>query len=141
MTFGVRVHNHLHLVAEAQDREALSRGMQGLLVRVARRLNRLWGRKGRVFVDRYHDRILRSPREVRAALGYVLRNARKHGSQWEDRLDPYSSGRWFDGWRERRVGRQPIEPASPVARARTWLLRLGWRRHGLIPLAYVPAGP
>ena len=33
--------NHVHLIAEASDRTSLSRGMQGLLVRVARALNRL----------------------------------------------------------------------------------------------------
>src|SRR5262245_44604695 len=34
--------NHVHLITEADDRTALSRGMAGLLVRVARALNRLW---------------------------------------------------------------------------------------------------
>src|SRR5262249_53817234 len=88
--------NHLHLIAEAHGAEALSRGMQGLLVRVARALNRLWGRKGSVFADRYHSRILRTPREVRHALAYVLNNARKHGCFFAG-IDPFSSGRWFDG--------------------------------------------
>ena len=53
-------------------------GMQGLAIRIARGLNRLWGRKGKVFADRYHDRVLRTPREVRNALAYVLNNARRH---------------------------------------------------------------
>ena len=57
--------DHLHLICEAQDRLSLSRGMQGLTIRVARALNRAWARAGKVFADRYHDRILRSPREVR----------------------------------------------------------------------------
>ncbi|MEW6074418.1 MAG: transposase, partial [Planctomycetota bacterium] len=89
--------NHLHLIVEARDRRALARGMQGLAVRIAKALNRHWGRRGKVFADRYHDHILKNPREVRSALAYVLRNAARHGVAREG-LDPYSSGRWFDGW-------------------------------------------
>ena len=60
------------------DREALSRAMKGLGVRLARGLNKLWGRWGRVVKDRYHDRALKTPREVRNALVYVLHNVKKH---------------------------------------------------------------
>src|SRR5688572_6832780 len=71
--------NHLHLIVEAKDRPSLSRGMQALQVRSARALNRIWKRTGSVFADRYFDRILKSPRQVRNALCYVFNNARKHG--------------------------------------------------------------
>lgn len=118
--------NHLHLILEARDRRAVSRGLQGLFVRVAKRLNRLWDRRGTVFADRYHDRILRTPREVRNALRYVLLNARKHGQRFHG-LDPHSSGSWFDGWRGVRPRDHRWLPA-----ARTWLLAIGWRRHGRI---------
>ncbi|HEU4576916.1 MAG TPA: hypothetical protein VFS67_01580 [Polyangiaceae bacterium] len=40
----------------ATDRRALARGMQGLSVRIARAVNRLLERKGRLFVDRYDVR-------------------------------------------------------------------------------------
>jgi len=70
--------DHLHLIAEASDRRALSRGVQGLSIRVARAVNRQLWRKGRLFADRYHARALKTPREVRFALRYVLLNARKH---------------------------------------------------------------
>ena len=123
---------HLHLLVEGRDRRAISRGMQGLLIRVAKGLNRVWGRKGKVFADRYHDRILRTPREVRNAVRYVLKNAEHHGMVFRGRPDPHSSGAWFDGWREGRVaGEQEV---APVAEARTWLLGSGWRRHGLLAL-------
>ncbi|HEX4384601.1 MAG TPA: transposase, partial [Myxococcales bacterium] len=56
--------NHLHLVVEAENAAALSRGMKGLAVRVAVRLNRLAKRRGTVFADRYHARVLESPRAV-----------------------------------------------------------------------------
>ncbi len=126
--------NHIHLIAEAEDRGSLSRGMQGLLVRVARVLNRLWRRCGSVFADRFHARALRTPREVRAALVYVLQNARHHGLKLLG-IDPFSSGYWFDGWKER-----PRTVASPPPlSARAWLLREGWRRCGLIGLRESPS--
>ena len=128
--------NHMHLLVEGGCREALARGLQGLAVRMARALNRVWRRWGRVFADRYHDHILRSPREVWNALRYVLCNARKHGG-WSSRTrhDPCSSAAWFDGWRDSQP--EPVE-SSITARARTWLLRKGWRRRGLLTLEDAP---
>jgi len=126
--------NHIHLIAEAEDRASLSRGMQGLLVRVARALNRLWRRRGSVFADRFHARDLRTPREVRAALVYVLNNARRHGVRLLG-IDPYSSGWWFDGWKEDL--RSVLLP--PSSSARSWLLREGWRRWGRIGLRESPS--
>ena len=143
--FGMRIvhysvlSNHLHLIVEACDRRAISRGMQGLAIRIAKRLNKSWDRRGRVFAERYHARFLKSPREVRNALAYVLHNARKHGLDVSvDAPDPFSSGAWFDGW---RGGLQfAAAGTGPVARARTWLLQAGWRRHGLVGLEEGP-GP
>src|SRR5262245_30344118 len=74
------LNDHLHLICEATDRVALRRGLQGLAVRIARALNKLWRRKGTVFADRYHDRVLTSPREVRNAVVYVMSNARHHAA-------------------------------------------------------------
>ncbi len=128
--------NHLHFLVEARDREAMARGMQGLLIRIAKGLNRHWGRRGGVFADRYHDRVLRTPREVRHALCYVFHNARRHGLRIEGGLDAYCSGWWFDGWRD--AGRPTAVQQRPTAAARTWLLRAGWRRHRLIRLDEAP---
>jgi REP element-mobilizing transposase RayT len=125
--------NHLHFLAEGEDAQTVARGMQGLLVRVAKALNRAWGRRGKVLADRYHARKLTSPREVRNALVYVLQNARKHGARITG-IDAFSSGVWFDGWRD-RFARGP----SPIAAARSWLLRHGWRRGGLLSTTEVPA--
>jgi hypothetical protein len=109
--------------------------MQGLMIRVAKALNRVWGRRGSVFADRYHDRILRTPKEVRHVLNYVLGNARKHGRRLLQGIDHFASGWWFDGFRGNPTmkGLEGID--RPVAEPRTWLLTLGWRKHGLIPLA------
>ncbi len=130
--------NHLHLIAEAGDREAISRGMQGLLVRIARALNALWNRRGSVFADRFHARALRTPREVRAALVYVLNNARHHGIRLLG-IDPYSSSPWFDGWNS-RFGRAIGFP-SILSVAKTWLLSEGWLRHGRLGFEESPAPP
>lgn len=125
--------NHLHLLCEAHDEPALARGMQGLCVRIARRLNQEWLRRGRVFDGRYHVRALRSPREVRGALAYVLGNAEHHGLGTECGLDARSSARWFDGWNTRPRG---SARHSPLPEAQTWLLCTGWRAAGLLdPLA------
>lgn len=145
--------NHAHLIVEARTQHALGRGMMAIGSRLALAVNRVMGRrKGRVVADRYHARLLRTPREVRNALRYVLLNARKHAAVTALRarratevvLDPASSARWFDGWKLAR-GRVPgaqehPDPHAhrPVARAKTWLLNVGWRRHGLLDPADVP---
>ena len=141
--------NHVHLVVEANDKRSLGRGLQGVCVRVARGLNALMGRKGAVFTERYHVRVLTTPREVRNARAYVLNNHRRHAAQMGRRLaagyvDPCSSWAWFDGWRDlpawaqrtalgERVGPPPV--ASPTS----WLMRVGWRKHGLVRVDEVPA--
>jgi hypothetical protein len=112
--------------------------MQGLLVRVARALNALWNRRGAIFSDRFHARALRTPREVRAALVYVLQNARHHGLRLFG-VDPFSSGPWFEGWKTRLAGLLDL-PAKATAAARTWLLCEGWLRHGRIGIDESP-GP
>jgi len=135
--------DHAHLIVEAHGKFALACGMKSIAARLARAVNRTSGRSGRVLDSRYHHRSLRSPREVRRALAYVLLNARRHlakrrhVSQTDAKLDPASSARWFDGWR--REVEIPVANLLPeVARARSWLLRVGWRRHGLVDPAELP---
>ncbi len=135
--------NHIHLICEASENTAISRGVQAWAIRVARGLNGKLGRRGRVFVDRYHMEILRSPKQTRAALCYVLQNARRHRERIDARfggMDPFSSAWWFDGWREDswRTNVPPPEMRT-VAEAKTWLLNVGWRRHGLLAIDEVPA--
>lgn len=136
--------DHLHLLVEAEDRTTLTRGLQGLLIRIAKILNKLWHRRGRVFADRYHDRILKSPREVRNCIRYVLANGRKHAAEGREvavpqAIDTYTSAPWFDGFRERIHVRWLEAVIRPVAPARTWMLTQGWRRHGLISVHELPA--
>ena len=134
------LNDHLHLICEAEDRLSLRRGLQGLAIRIARALNKLWQRKGSVFADRYHDRALATPREVRNAIAYVMGNARHHAAQGRmvsspQPIDTFTSAPWFDGFRERFTVRGIDAIVRPTTPARTWLLETGWRRHGLIPLA------
>jgi hypothetical protein len=123
--------DHVHLIVEAEHKDALSRGMRGLATRTARAVNRTLDRRGQVWADRFHSRPLCTPREVRNALVYVLMNFKKHRPGDESsRVDRWSSGPWFDGFRRNAF---PAEPeGSVVARPRTWLARVGWRLHGLI---------
>ena len=82
--------NHIHLLAEAADKRALARGMKGLGVRVARKLNRMMQRRGAVLADRYHARILKTPTEVKNAYRYLQTNAEHHyGMRYEQ--DPFTS--------------------------------------------------
>jgi len=141
--------NHLHLVVEAEGKRSLWKGMQSLGMRVAKALNRLLGRSGAVYADRYHSRALTSPREVRNALLYVLQNRRKHLAQGGHsgpprKIDICSSAPWFDGWRPGTCA--PLDPEErawtdtdpPRSEARTWLLRVGWRLRGLLTPDLVP---
>jgi len=131
--------NHLHLVCEADEQQALSRGVQRLASRIARGLNRLFGRAGRCFRDRFHGCIIRSPRQARNLLAYVLLNEHKDRALQGKRLggiDRYSSGEFFDGWADSYARPLPREgPAAgrtPITAPTSWLLRVGWRRHGLV---------
>jgi REP element-mobilizing transposase RayT len=130
-------HGHIHLIVEADRTEALARGMQSFQIACAKRLNRILTKRngfkceGRVFADRYHARVLRSPTQTRRALRYVLSNFRKQGRGRGLLVDPYSTGAAFDGWC-RPVRRDPEAPLADarLARARSWLLAAGWRRVG-----------
>jgi hypothetical protein len=137
--------DHVHLVVEAASAGALSSGMRGLAIRVARRLNVALRRRGKVWGDRWHGRALRSPREVRNALVYVLMNARKHGElplgldgcasiYWA--ADCFGDALYRDGLAQ--LGRTR---APPVAPPHTWLLAKGWRRLGLLRATDAPVAP
>lgn len=118
--------NHVHLIVEADDAAAFTRGVQGLAVRCARAINQPLGRRGTVWKERYHAHALGTPREVRRGLAYVLLNFRKH-LRAPPAVDPRSSGPWFQGWL--KAPRRPGGPC-PVAPSRTWLASIGWRRAG-----------
>jgi hypothetical protein len=136
--YSVQKHG-LRLIVEAADRDALSRGMQGLSVRLAKALNRLWSRNGSVFSDRYATRALDTGPKVRDSLRLVLCGALADPTQARKlagRVDPYSSALYFDGWKDHPV--QPPPGPRPVAAPRTPLLQRSWRKHGLIAIDEAP---
>jgi hypothetical protein len=120
--FGLRViefavlGNHLHLIVEADSSAALSRGMQGLNIRMAKALNRLMNSSGRVFADHYHSRLLETPTELVNAIAYVLGDFAHHRGG-EPGRDRYSSATC------RHVLGEP----------QSWLLKIGWRRARRVP--------
>jgi REP element-mobilizing transposase RayT len=114
--FGMRIThfsvqgNHLHLIVEAEDQGCLSRGMQGLGIRIAKKLNRALRRHGSVLADRYFSHVLRTPSEIRRAVHYVLRNHLLHHDLAEIPSDFYASN-------GRPAGEVPVVPPM------TYLLR------------------
>lgn len=139
--------DHLHLIVEAQDEDALSRGIKSFASRVALRLNVALGRrgrtghpKGRVWGDRYHRRDLKSARQVRNALVYVLANYKKHHAVTHGmpRIDACSSAQWFEGW---TAHRRPPDTPRPTEHASTVLLRRAWQKHGFIHPGEAPRSP
>jgi REP element-mobilizing transposase RayT len=146
---------HVHLLVEANTKDALALGMQGFQISAAKHLNAAISkgkpgprRRGSVFPDRYYAQIITSPRQARHALSYVLGNWRKHQ---EDRAAPmsawtidwFSSAVMFPGWAEYgdeaflRRGPGTYDPLV-VYQPKTWLLREGWKKAGTISYREVP---
>lgn len=145
--------DHIHLIVEATDKDALMRGMRGLGVRIARGVNRVLGRHGQVIADRWHGRALESPLSVRHGIVYVLANRCKHENAevvGSEVIDPCSSAAYFRDFAE-FGGKAPCEfhgaptwlarltlAKSPVVSPHTWLLSKGWKRHSLISYKEAP---
>lgn len=133
---------HLHAIVEGDSADALRFGLHSLPIRLGKAINRALGRTGRVFDDRHHRHILRTPAEVRYAKAYVLMNRRRHLAKenrtMEAGIDPFSSGAWFDGWKP-DTAVIPDPDHFPVTRPpRTWLGAVGWRRRGLLAPSETP---
>src|SRR5258708_3719886 len=101
--------NHVHLLVEADDKTSLVRGIMGVAIRMARAVNRVLERHGNVWSERYHSRALKTPREVRNGIVYVLMNKQEHSSKAMG-LDPCSSASLFDGWKVPLPLRPPPAP-------------------------------
>ncbi len=110
--------NHIHLLAEAESRRAMSNGVRALLIRIAKRINRMMGASGPRFVDRYHEQRLGSPTQVRNALRYVIRNHALHltrlGKTPSTEADEFSSA----------------VRSELASKPKSWLLRVAMQRAG-----------
>jgi REP element-mobilizing transposase RayT len=116
--------NHLHLILEASGTTALSNAVRALSIRLARGLNKMMGRSGPVFEDRFHSHVLRTPAEVRNALRYVVGNFASHAAR---RNEPMRQG-WVDPFssaseKSPRSAQATLFPELAVRPATTWLLR------------------
>jgi hypothetical protein len=99
------------MIVEASDATMLSRGMNRLSSLLAKRLNATLGRPGRVFSDRYHAHVLRTPTETDNALRYAVHNALSHARRGGDLVDP----EWRDPYSS--------ATAAGLPPPRTWLLK------------------
>ena len=134
-------HNHLHLLVEADDSTARTRGMQRLTIAMARAINAALHRRGKVFAYRYHATTIQTPRQMRNTLAYVLCNWRHHREDLGSpaaraaTFDWYASAAQFYGWTLDSDGRSA---QFSVRAPQTWLLRIGWKVHGPIDPLHVP---
>lgn len=78
--------NLVHVIVESDNNAILSKGMRSLTITMAKGL-----RKGRIQVQRYHLHVLRSIRETRNAIHYVLFNKQKHETGTCSTIDGYTS--------------------------------------------------
>jgi REP element-mobilizing transposase RayT len=132
--------NHLHLIVEAANKAALSKGMKSLNIRAARAINAAFRRTGKVFAFRYCAKQIKDAMYARNAISYVLNNWRRHQQDVEEGetttlFDAFSSAASFGGW-SRGMGMRSRAPDTleplPVSRPRTKLLRFDWEWFGLI---------
>ncbi len=117
--------NHIHMVVEIDSTADLSRRMKGFGARFAKAVNRMMGRRrGKVLAERYHAVPLRSPRQVRNALAYVLENHARHGAR---SFFPTLAGPDpFAGTSVYAVARASPRLGPPLLSApKSWVLRVG----------------
>ncbi len=79
-------HNHIHLILEAETNSILTKGMRSLTITFAKGVH-----KGRIQIERYHLHVLKSLREVKHAVHYVLFNQQKHEKGTYSVINDYSS--------------------------------------------------
>ena len=78
--------NHIHVIVEADTNKLLTKGMRSLTITMAKGLQ-----KGRIQKERYHLHVLRSVRETRNAIRYVLFNKQRHEKGTCSAIDDYTS--------------------------------------------------
>lgn len=78
--------NHVHLIIEALDNQTLTKGMRSLTVTFSKGVA-----KGRIQIERYHLHILKTLKETKNAIHYVLFNHQKHTGLKKAYVTDYSS--------------------------------------------------
>ncbi len=77
--------NHIHLSIEAKNNAILSKGMRSLTITFSKGLQ-----KGRIQLERYHLHVLKTLRETRNAVHYVLFNQQKHHGLKKAYIDDFT---------------------------------------------------
>jgi putative transposase len=95
--------NHIHILAVPTSAAALRDAMRYAVGQLARFLNRLWGRRGKVFVERFWSACCRSVRQGWAALNYVLRNPTTAGLR-----RPWDAGDAYTATDEQTMANDPF---------------------------------
>jgi REP element-mobilizing transposase RayT len=136
--------NHMHFIIEALNNECLTKGMQGLLISIAKNLNKIWNRKGKVFLGRYFAREIKDVYMAYRMVIYVLMNHKKHGrDKYVGNIDPASSSPWFKYFLEKdevELGLKIKVPKfkRPVTDPRSELLKKVINKHRLITVYSSP---
>ncbi len=124
------------MIIEANDNRSLEKGMKSLAGRFAKIVSL---KSGPIFQGRYHIHILKTPREMKRALLYVLLNHSQHAGLIEY-LDPFSSAKFFKEWkillgpkynhliREQLEDLGVVEIDDHLSLPKSWLCQKGWMR-------------
>ncbi len=81
---------HIHWIAIPRSRAALGDATRYVFGKLARSLNAAWGRRGKVFGERYYSRVGRSVRDAFHMVNYVLRNPAAAGLARRGVPDPFA---------------------------------------------------
>lgn len=123
--------NHAHLFTEANDNGTLRSGMASLGSSFGKAVRKINDGKGSVFDGRYHVRVLKTPRETKHAMAYVLLNHSKHQKTFayqDEKSSAFHFGEWRtllgEGYRNTKTRALPECLSEP----KSWLARTGWRK-------------
>ena len=83
-------YNHVHLLVESVDNKTLHKGMQAFGITIAKAINKIKRSKGAVYKNRYHLRLISSPRQLKNVLHYIFNNGVKH-KRTNSKIDLFNS--------------------------------------------------
>lgn len=126
-------YDHVHLLAEVRDNQTLGKGMQSFGITFSKGINKLQAAKGKVFKTRYHLRKLKSSKEIKNVVGYILGNDVKHKST--SFLNTFNSLPALKNISEHYPGFEPMIE-DVIAKSRT----LTFLRHKLEEILTPPEG-
>ncbi len=107
--------NHYHVLLTLLGEHRIHEVIQRINSLSARRVNRLEGRRGRLWARRFHDHVVRNQDDFDECLQYIHENPRVGGLAEVSSAYPYSSAGY---WEEAKSGgANSIRPEDPMAGA------------------------